>query len=144
MMFQRNTTCGVGAAWVVALFALVCAGGCGEARYGVSGRIAYDGHDPYVGGGIVVLEGTVDGKAVMAKGRIEPDGRFAMSAGQPGQGVLAGSYRVRLIPPRNVDVDAPTTKLPFAEKFLACETSGVVFEVGRGGGDLVITLGPRP
>ncbi|MFM8494873.1 MAG: hypothetical protein ACKOEM_05025 [Planctomycetia bacterium] len=137
-------TSGVRAARVAVLLAAGIACGCGQSRYDVAGRVAYEDGQPYAGGGLVVLEGTVDGKAVMARGKLEPDGRFAVSAGKAGQGVLAGSYRVRLIPPRTVDVDSPTTKLPYDEKFLACETSGVTFEVGRGGDDLVITLGPRP
>jgi hypothetical protein len=144
MVNARAMLRGVQTARLFILLAVGIAGGCGQGRFDVSGSVAYEDGQSFAGGGFVVLEGTVDGKAVMARGRIGPDGRFTVSAGKPGQGVLAGSYRIRLIPPRTVDIDSPTAKLPYDEKFLACETSGLTFEVGRGGGDLVITLGPRP
>lgn len=144
MVNARAMLRGVQTARLIILLAAAIAGGCGQGRYDVSGRVAYEDGQSFAGGGLVVLEGTVDGKAVMARGRIDPDGRFVVSAGKPGQGVLAGAYRIRLIPPRSVDVDSTTVKLPYDEKFLACETSGLTFDVGRGRDDLVITLGPRP
>lgn len=127
---------------LLVIAAVAC--GCGQSRYDVSGRVAYDDGQPFTGGGLIALEGTVGGKAVMARGAIEPDGRFMVSAGKPGQGVLAGSYRVRLIPSHTVNVDAPATPLPYDKKFLDCDTSGIAVDVGRGTKDFTISLGPRP
>lgn len=129
-------------AWMPLLLGATLAGGCGPSRHEVSGRVAYDDGKPFVGGGIVVLEGTVDGKAVMARGAIGPDGRFTMSFGKPGQGVMAGKYRVRLVPSAGADVDGPTAKLPYDAKFLDCDTSGITLDVGPATGALVISLGP--
>lgn len=128
---------------VYALLIAVSVCGCSPQRYDVSGRVGYEDGQPFTGGGLVVLEGTVNGKAVMARGAIGSDGRFTVSFGRPGQGMLAGSYRVRLIPAQTPDVDAPVAQLPYEQKFLDCNTSGITFEVGGDTANLVILLGPR-
>lgn len=127
----------------IALLALAFACGCGQRRHDVSGLVAYADGQPFSGGGILVFEGTVAGKALMARGKIEPDGRFTLSAGRPGQGVIAGSYGVRLIPPRATDVDSPAASLPYDKKFLDCKTSGLAVDVGQSTDGLVISLGER-
>jgi hypothetical protein len=136
--------------------------GCGTPRYPVSGTISYDDGSAYTGGGIVVLEGVVDGKAVMTRASIRPDGTFITNPGRSG-GAFAGRYRIRLIPPpprlppppedvaapedaRPVVVDEANTPLAFDKKFLKFETSGLEWTVGRGsdGQPFAIKLGTRP
>lgn len=129
---------------VYALLIAVSVCGCSPQRYDVSGRVGYEDGQPFTGGGLVVLEGTVNGKAVMARGAIGSDGRFTVSCGRPGQGVLAGSYHVRLIPAANTDVDAPAARLPYEGKFLDCKTSGIILDVQGDTADLLISLGPKP
>ena len=83
---------------------------------------------------------------VSARAMIEADGTFTLAGRQEGDGVMAGTYRVRLVGPRNsgdVDSGAPIP-LPFDKKFLAFETSGLTLEVGTGQADLVIDLGAKP
>jgi hypothetical protein len=129
--------------WAV-VFGVLMATGCGERRYDVQGRVAYDDGTPFTGGGLVVLEGLVDGKNVMARGAIRPDGTFTLQADRPGQRVRAGAYRARLVPPPGADVDGPAAKLPYADRFLDGETSGLAIDVGPASGQLMIALGPRP
>jgi hypothetical protein len=135
----------VGIAVMIACLALVHAG-CGRPRYSVQGRVSYANGEAYAAQGFVVAEATIDGKAVSARSMIAPDGTFTLAGRQEGDGVMAGSYRVRLVGPRNSgDIDAGAlTALPFDKKFLAFETSGLALEVGKGQADLVIDLGPKP
>jgi hypothetical protein len=126
-------------------FALVL-GGCGRPRYAVRGRASYANGEAYAGQGFVVAEATIEGKPVSARAMIEADGTFTLAGRQEGDGVMAGTYRVRLVGPRNsgdVDSGAPIP-LPFDKKFLAFETSGLTLEVGTGQADLVIDLGAKP
>jgi hypothetical protein len=121
-------------------------GGCGRPRYSVSGRASYANGEAYTGQGFVVAEATVDGKPVSARAMIAADGTFTLAGRQEGDGVMAGTYRVRLVGPRNsgdVDSGAPIP-LPFDKKFLAFETSGLAIEVGKGQHNLVIDLGGKP
>ncbi|MBU6221591.1 MAG: hypothetical protein KGR24_02445 [Planctomycetes bacterium] len=131
---------------VVILSVAVVLGGCGRPRYSVSGRAAYANGEAYTGQGFVVAEATIDGKPVSARAMIAADGTFTLAGRQEGDGVMAGTYRVRLVGPRNsgdVDAGAPIP-LPFDKKFLAFETSGLSLEVGNGRADLVIDLGAKP
>ena len=125
------------------MLAMFVACGCGQPRAAVEGAVRYADGTPFAGGGFVVLEGTVAGKAIMARGAIGSDGRFQLSSRQPDDGVIPGSYRVRLVPPAG-QVDRPTAALPYDEKFLDFETSGVSCEVNGRRNELRIDLGPRP
>lgn len=142
------------------LCAVVGVAGCGEARYPVKGRIVYDDGTAYTLGGVVSLEGLVDGKTVMTRAAIRSDGTFTTDPNSR-FGAVAGRYRIRLTPPRPEDPPPPgdpdvppeppkarsgRLELPFDKKFMSCETSGVEWTVGRGGktGELVISLGRPP
>lgn len=120
---------------------LLVAGGCGRPKYEVTGVVAYDDGTPYAGGGIVAMEAEIDGKRVMARGAIGPDGRFTLASQRPEDGAFAGTYRVRVLPP--VVVDGPATK-GLDSRFQSFDTSGLSFEVGTGKNEFTISLGPKP
>jgi len=94
----------------------------------------------------VIAEATIDGKPVSARAEIAKDGTFTLLGRGEGDGVLQGTYRVRLIGPRNSgDIDAGAlVPLPFHKKFAAFDTSGLTLEIGSGKNELVIDLGDKP
>lgn len=155
-LFLRCNTCGT-----LLLCAVIGVAGCGKARYPVTGKIVYDDGTAYTAGGVVSLEGLIDGKPVMTRAAIRSDGTFTTDPGSLSQ-AAAGRYRIRLTPPRAEDPPLPgdpdvppeppkdrrslgRPELPFDKKFLSCETSGLEWTVGQGGkaGELVISLGQR-
>jgi len=133
--------------WSVVLLAAVglLAGGCGRPRYAVEGRVVYADGSPYGGEGFVIAEAVVDGKPLMARGMIGDDGRFTLTGRNRDEGVLAGSYRIRLVPPPLAGgIDSPGGQaMPFDKKFMQFETSGLTLEVS-GSDELEIELGPKP
>jgi len=106
--------------------------GCEPPRYEVSGRISYADGSPFV----------------MARSTIRPDGTFLLAGRNEHEGMLAGRYRLRLIPPRGVgeaSIDDPgAPQLPFDRRFLDFETSGLTCEVGPDSSELQIDLGTKP
>jgi hypothetical protein len=120
---------------------LLVAAGCGRPKYEVKGVVAYDDGTPYSGGGIVAMEAEIDGKRIMARGAIGPDGRFTLASQRPDDGAFAGTYRVRVLPP--VVIDGPATR-GLDPRFQSFDTSGLSFEVGSGKNELTISLGPKP
>lgn len=128
--------------WAVALALSGCLiVGCGRPKYPVSGVVVYDDGSPFAGGGVVAMETELDGKRVMSRGGIGPDGRFILASERPGDGAFAGSYRVRVLP--HVVVDGPVTA-GIADRFQSFETSGLTFEVGPEQHEFTIKLGPKP
>jgi len=114
--------------------------GCGRPKYSVTGVVVHDDGTPYTGGGVVAMETDVDGRRVMARGGIGPDGRFTLASQRPEDGAFAGTYRVRVLPP--VVIDAPPPK-GLDPRFQSFDTSGLSFEVRPGANEFTITLGPR-
>lgn len=94
----------------------------------------------------MIAETTLDGKAVSARAVIAADGNFTLAGRFENDGVVAGTYRVRLVPPRGTgDIDAgDSAPLPYDKKFTSFETSGLTLEVGPNQRALTITLGPKP
>lgn len=115
--------------------------GCGRPKYSVTGVVVHDDGTPYAGGGVVAMESVIDGKRVMARGAIGPDGRFVLASQRPEDGAFAGEYRVRVLPPVVIDGPAPKGLDP---RFQSFDTSGLSFEVGTGKNEFTITLGPKP
>jgi hypothetical protein len=115
--------------------------GCGRPKYEVKGVVAYDDGTPFSGGGIVAMEAEIDGKRIMARGAIGPDGRFTLASQRPDDGAFAGTYRVRVLP--QVVIDGPPTK-GLDPRFQSFDTSGLSFEVGSGKNEFTISLGPKP
>ncbi len=124
-----------------ALGILLVAVGCSRPKYEVTGVVAYDDGTPYAGGGVVAMEAEIDGKRIMARGAIGPDGRFTLASQRPDDGASAGTYRVRVLP--QVVIDGPATK-GLDARFQSFDTSGLSFEVGTGKNEFTISLGPKP
>ena len=130
--------------FVAAAFAILlgsAVAGCGRPKYPVAGIVVHDDGTPFTGGGVVAMETEIDGKRVMSRGGITPDGRFVLASERPGDGAFAGSYRVRLLP--HVVIDGPAT-VGIADRFQSFETSGLTFEVGPNQSEFTIKLGPKP
>jgi len=130
--------------WIfVALLGLLLAGGggCGRPKYEVTGIVVYDDGTPYPGGGIVAMEADIDGKRVMARGAIGPDGRFILASQRPEDGAFAGTYRVRVLPQVVIDGPAPKGLDP---RFQSFDTSGLSFDVEPGRNEFTLSLGPKP
>jgi len=122
--------------------------GCGDRRFPVEGKVCYEDGTPYSGGGVVVMETTVDKKMIMKRAPISPDGTFRTAAGAP-NGAVAGTYRVRILPAADDgerDDGKPPPPLPYDKNFLSFETSGLEWVVGPAvsSRDLMIDLGRRP
>jgi hypothetical protein len=129
------------------VLAFLATAGCGDRRFPVEGKVVYEDGTPYSGGGVVVMETTVAGKMIMKRAPIGPDGTFRPAAGTS-SGVLAGTYRVRLLPAADgdeFDEDHPPP-LPYDKKFASFDTSGVEWVIGAGQGAerLEINVGPLP
>ena len=132
----------------LATLSLLAALGCEPPRYEVGGRITYADGTPFAAPGFIVAEGETASGPVMARSTIRPDGSFVLAGRNEREGMLAGRYRLRLIPPRGVgdgNIDDPTSpRLPFDSRFLEFETSGFTYEVGPALEDIQIDLGPKP
>jgi hypothetical protein len=120
---------------------MVALTGCGRPKYPVHGVVVFDDGSPLASGGVVAMEAEIDGKRVMSRGRIGPDGRFVLASERPDDGAFAGSYRVRLLPDVVID-GPPSVGIPKAMQ--SFETSGLSFEVGTGKNEFTISLGPKP
>jgi hypothetical protein len=106
----------------LALFAL-CLAGCGSA-YSVRGKVMYEDGGPFVGGWIF-FEKTDGDKTVEADSPINPDGSFELRRASPGDGVPAGTYRVKIKPPERI-LPADRALPPVLDpRFLRFETSGL-------------------
>lgn len=125
---------------------ILAVAGCGRPRYTVSGRVAYSDGTPYASEGFVIAEAVVDEKPIMARGLIGPDGRFTLAGRNQDDGIMAATYKLRLVPPPLVGgIDSPQAqKMPFDKKFMQFDTSGLSFEVRSSSDDLEIDLGPKP
>lgn len=125
----------------IVLMMLAAASGCGRPKYPVTGIVVYEDGTPHAGGGVVAMETEIDGKRIMLRGGIGPDGRFVLASERPGDGAYAGRYRVRVLP--HVVIDGPASA-GIAERFQSFENSGLSFDVGTGKNEFTITLGPKP
>jgi hypothetical protein len=84
--------------WAAPLALVVAAGGCGSGVtvYPVEGKVIYNGK-PMKGGGAISLVplGNQEGKA--AGGEIDEDGNYKLTTHSPGDGSMAGEFRVIII-----------------------------------------------
>jgi hypothetical protein len=124
-----------------ALLLAVCAVGCGRQMAQVTGTITLDNGSPLTRG-LVVFEGTVDGKPVMARGEVKADGHYLLSTAKPGDGIPPGTYRVLINPLDSSDIPDEQKNLPFDYKYMRYDTSGLEYEVKPGTNDFSIKLGP--
>src|SRR5207249_3341231 len=95
--------------------------------------------------GMVVFERRDGGGVITARSDLKPDGSYQLGTNKPGDGVPTGKYRVLINPLEITDVPDEERKLPFDNKYLKFETSGLMFEVKAGPNDFPIKLdAPAP
>jgi hypothetical protein len=110
----------------VAAFVLLGLTGCGGKRlYPVEGVVKYDDGSPATAfaGGTVSLESVADRSN--ASGTIRPDGTFQVRDPLGAGGVVAGTYRVVVLPPEGANRRSP----PVDPAFGRYETSGLEIAV---------------
>jgi hypothetical protein len=117
----------------VALVLLFTAG-CGPRLYPVRGKVTYADGKP-VTEGMVVFESKDEENRITARGEIQADGNYELSTYRPGDGVLAGRYRVLVAPKSDPNaVDKPRQPPPpFDLRYADFRTSGLEFEVSAAG-----------
>ena len=76
--------------FVLAVFSLV---GCGEQLYPVKGKVMFEGK-PMLGGGSITFMPQGTDKLREAGAEIKEDGTFELTTAKPGDGAIAGDYRV--------------------------------------------------
>src|SRR4051794_7456446 len=99
-----------------ALLLAICTAGCGRQMAQVTGTVTLDDGTP-VSKGLVVFEGTVDGKPVMARGEVKADGHYQLSTTKPGDGIPPGKYRVLINPLDSSDIPDEQKNIPFDFKY---------------------------
>ncbi|HEX4609553.1 MAG TPA: hypothetical protein VH092_15245 [Urbifossiella sp.] len=81
-----------GSLWVAA--AVAFAAGCGSAKtYSVKGMVTFEGK-PLKGGGAITFMPTGSQPGRTAGGKINADGTYELQTDKPGDGALAGEFRV--------------------------------------------------
>jgi len=118
--------------------------GCG----GGGGMAAVRGHVTYKGKPVPNADVTFSPEAAggqPAAGRTDANGRFSLSTATKGEGALVGKYRVHIIargperPPKPGEsiTGMPGEMMPgdalIPQKYFVADTSGLKFEVKRGG-----------
>jgi hypothetical protein len=113
--------------------------GCGRPAYQletapVSGRVTLDGQ-PVTSGYVFV----VPSKGRMAKGSIQPDGTFALTTYETGDGAQVGSHSVIVTPvPRDEGFSGPRERNPIPAKYARAQTSGLTLDVKPDGNSEVL------
>ena len=131
-----------GTAWrTLPVLVLVCgAVGCGPKHYPVRGKVTYPDGTP-VTEGMVVFESKGVDKPITARGEIQRDGRYELGINKPGDGALAGTYRVLVAPKTDPNaVDKPAQAPPFDPRYSAFNTSELVYEVKAEVNEFPITV----
>jgi hypothetical protein len=114
--------------WTLVACLACCLAGCGTPYYPVTGRISLNDGSPLTKG-LVIFERIEDGPPLTARGEVQPDGRFALSTDQPGDGVPVGRYKVVINPLDSSDAPDEQKSLPFDVKLLNIKTSELEFDV---------------
>jgi hypothetical protein len=126
---------------LAAALLLLGVSGCGPKLHAVRGKVSYADGTP-VSEGMVVFEGRGPDNAVTARGEIQTDGGYRLGTYKPGDGALAGKYRVLVTPKSDPNaVDRPAAPPPFDARFMDFQSSGLEFEVTAAGpNDFPITV----
>jgi hypothetical protein len=128
------------------LSGVALAAGCGQSgppTHEVKGKVVYKGKGNIndLTDGIVSLQSTTNPNS-KAVGSIEDDGSFSLGMFHEGkelQGVVAGTYKARIQPPRIDDDEGDNPRLPIHRKYLDYDKSGLTFTLPVAG-DLVIEV----
>jgi hypothetical protein len=116
--------------------------GCGPRLYPVRGKVTYPDGKPLTEG-LVVFESKGEERPVTSRGEIHPDGSYELSTSRPGDGALAGKYRVLVAPKTDPNaVDLPSRPPPFDPRYANFDTSGLEYQVGSGPNDFPIQVSP--
>jgi hypothetical protein len=129
---RRNSSAGR----IFAALLVLCAAGCGNRLYPVSGKVTLENGQPLTKG-LVIFEGKEGEKPVTARGDIQSDGSYRLGTHRPGDGAPPGKYQVLISPQINVDAPEPLT---FDSRYTEFKTSGLSFEVTAGTNDYPIQL----
>lgn len=121
---------------VVLVTSAVCLSGCGGQsgsklkRIHVTGTVKLDGK-PLPQGTISFIGN--DANAVNAAAEIDASGRYSLSTQQKGDGIPAGSYKVRIeswaTPPKMVATGVEPGKSAIPDRYAAIESSGLTATV---------------
>src|SRR5205085_8237455 len=125
-----------------AAFLLLVAPGCDKANstlYPVHGKVTLADGQP-LAKGMVIFERRDGGGVITARGDLKPDGTFQLGTNKPGDGAPTGKYRVLIKPADISDVPDEERTLPFDNKYLKFETSGLTFEVKAAPLDVAMKL----
>src|SRR5689334_5976046 len=116
--------------------------GCGPRLYPVRGKVTYPDGKPLTEG-MVVFESQGQEKPVTARGSIRSNGSYELSTFRPGDGALAGKYRVLVAPKVDPNaVDLPSGPPPFDPRYANFDTSGLEYQVGAAPNDFPIQVTP--
>ncbi|HBJ36315.1 MAG TPA: hypothetical protein DDZ51_16500 [Planctomycetaceae bacterium] len=120
---------------ILTLVSLLIVAGCGESKIPVSGSVLYNAQ-PLPNVNVVMIRS--DGKVASAV--TDSSGNFAaVTTEAPGDGALAGEYKVGITPVSNVseeitsaDAYGTPAKSPFPQSYMSADSSGlkVVVEAG--------------
>ena len=125
---------------IVVPLLLLGAVGCGPRLYPVRGKVTYPDGKPLTAG-LVVFESQGQEKPVTARGDIRADGSYQLGTYRPGDGALAGKYRVLVAPKSDPNaVDLPSGPPPFDPRYMGFDTSGLEYQVGAGANDFPIQV----
>ena len=122
----------------VGLIALV--GGCNEGprTYRIPGKLVYEDNS-VVPGGSVVLQTTIDGQIISARGMASTDGKFELSTFKAGDGVVAGEHQVAVSPLPAAEGAKPA-RPPVPSKYWDFTSSGLQTTVTPETKEIVITI----
>jgi hypothetical protein len=121
---------------LIALFCCSCGNTNRKPVFPVRGQVSFSGQ--FLPGALVVFHplDEADQEAVRPQGHVGPDGAFALTTYEPGDGAPAGDYRVTVeLWLTDVNGDAgPTSRLP--ARYAKPSSSGLTATVNAGPNDL--------
>jgi hypothetical protein len=95
-----------------------------EPAYPARGIVRFADGAP-VGGGWVTCESTSGSRPITARGDLDSQGKFELTTYEPGDGAIAGTYRVAIGVANRDDPLQTTPDPPVASKYQSFETSGI-------------------
>lgn len=126
---------------LLGLMAILLFPGCGKRgpqTYRIPGKLVYEDNSP-VPGASVVLQTTVDGQLIDARGMASPDGKFDLTTFRDGDGVVAGDHQVAISPLPAPDGAKPAQP-PVPSQYWDFSSSGLRTSVTPQTKEIVITI----